>query len=110
MIQHTTQHLGTVISTILQCRQHTLSRTSCRLALDQRLIVVAHSDDAVDEDGSTALMGAAFVGSLPIMRLLLEAGARASISNADGSLPENVAPIGHMVRRILHDADEREQA
>jgi serine/threonine protein kinase/ankyrin repeat protein len=59
-----------------------------------------------DKHGNSALHCAAEGAFTEVVRLLLEVGARADIANADGSLPENVAPIGHAVRRLLHEAND----
>lgn len=59
-------------------------------------ICIEHGDDvnAVNDEGYTALHGAAFRGTNDVVKLLVKAGARIDVKNKDGWSPETLA-LGH---------------
>jgi len=56
-------------------------------------ICMAHGDDvnAVNDEGYTALHGAAFRGTNEVVKLLVQAGAKIDVKNKDGWSPETLA-------------------
>jgi ankyrin repeat protein len=71
-------------------------------------ICLEHGDDvsAANDDGYTALHGAAFRGANDVVRLLVRAGAKIDVKNKDGWSPETLA-LGH---KFLNGGFNRHEA
>ena len=65
------------------------------------LLVAGADPNLEDQGGNTAMHCAAEVGRINIVKLLISYGARIDKCNLLGSLPHNVAPIGHPLRVLL---------
>ena len=70
-------------------------------------ICMEHGDDvnAVNDEGYTALHGAAFCGTNDVVKLLVKAGARIDVKNKDGWSPETLA-LGH---KFIHGGFNRHE-
>jgi ankyrin repeat protein len=73
------------------------SLAAVRLALDLGADV-----NAIDENGNTALHGAAFTGANSVVRLLVEKGARLDVKNKLGYLPVTIAEGIHIAALLKY--------
>lgn len=67
----------------------------------QTLLDSGADSSARDAAGNSPMHAAAEGAHTDIVAMLKAAGARVDVSNAEGSLPVHVAPIGHFVRTLL---------
>jgi ankyrin repeat protein len=82
--------------------RHTAWREAHSLAAVKLVLDLGADVNAIDDNGNTALHGAAFTGANSVVRLLVEKGARLDVKNKLGYLPVTIAEGIHIAALLKY--------